>query len=379
MSAPRVTLKAVGDIGLNAGIGELVARHGAEHLFGPARESLGGADLLFGNLEMPLAPKEARAALPEVRETLRADPAHAAALRSAGFGILSLANNHIMDFGPAGMRATREALDGLGIRHAGAGEDLAEARRPAILHVSGLRIGLLAYARTGRHSATARAPGAAPLSEEMIVEDLARLAGRVELRVVSLHFGQVYSDYPEPADREMARRLIEAGADLILGHHPHVVQGVERRGRGLIAYSLGEFLFDPACGHIVSRVAADARRDTVVLSVTLTPDGVVAHALTPLRIGEDLRPAPPEGARAKEAAERLEHLCTAAAQDDGTLFSSQVATRTVRHQRDVFLHHVKRGNVGILARWLIRVRPRHLLLLFRSLARRGAPGTPPRR
>lgn len=367
MSEGRITIKAVGDIGLNAGIGALIAARGPSHLFGGVAEALAGADLLFGNLEMPLAPAPAPPAWPEVRESFRADPVHASALPAGGFGLLSLANNHVMDFGVEGLRTTRRTLERLGIPYAGAGETLEEARRPALVEVRGLRVGLLACARAGRHSAGEGRPGAAPLDADQIAEDLARLAPRADLRIVSLHFGMVYSDYPAPADRELAHRIVEAGADLILGHHPHVVQGVERVGRALVAYSLGEFLFDPSCGHVVSRVAADVRRQTVVLSATLGLAGAGDVELIPVRIDDDLRPMALTGQQREQAARRLETLCEGASSGDARLFSEQMASRTVQHQRDVFMHHLRRGHVGILLPWLLRARPRHLGMLLRAL------------
>lgn len=371
MTRGSITLKAVGDIGLNAGIGELLARRGAAHLFARTKDCLSGADILFGNLEMPLAPAGAAAAFPEVRERFRADPAHAEALSTAGFGLLSLANNHVMDFGVFGLRSTRDALRRAGIPHVGSGENLAQAREAVILTVRGVRVGVLAFAQQGRHSATATGPGAAPIVEAMIVEDLESLSSRVDIRVVSLHFGMVYSDYPSPDDRGLARRLTDAGADLILGHHPHVVQGMERRGRSLIAYSLGEFLFDPTCGHVVSRVAAQTRRQTMVLSVSLTSDGVTGYEVLPVLVEDDLRPAVLDGEDREQGTARIQELSAAAAGDDSTLFHEQLADRTVRHQRDVMLHHIRKGNLGILIPWLFRARPRHLFLLMRALLQRA--------
>jgi capsule synthesis protein PGA_cap len=375
-----VELRAVGDIGLNAAVGDLIRREGASRLFAEVQPLLSACDLLFGNLEMPFAPEGLSPAWPEVLDSFRSDPAHAPALAAAGFGILSVANNHIMDFGAEGLRATLEALRRAGVAAVGAGGDLGAARAPVVLERRGLRIGFLAYAQPGRHCAAPGRAGAAPLEESLAREDIHSLKARADLIVVSLHFGMVYSDYPAPGDRALALRLLEAGAHLVLGHHPHVPQGVERRGSRLAAYSLGEFVFDPSCGHVTSRVAAEARRRSLVLSCRLSAEGVIDHALLPVESGGDLRPRALQGEPAREALARLEALGSGIVSGGADLFMDQLASRTVRHQRDVLLHHLRRGHFGILARWFARVRPRHVAMLLRSLRTpKGAGGPEPSR
>ncbi len=371
----RLALHAVGDIGFGGSLRRAASPSHGEDPFAAAASSLRGADLLFANLETPLVPDGIRPALPEVREGFAGAPGHARRLSAAGFEIVSLANNHVMDYGPEGLRATLAALRGEGILAVGAGEDLRSARLPVVIERGGFRAGFLAYAAEGRHSASENRPGAAPLRESLILEDIRALARLCDAVIVSLHFGLVYSDYPRPEDQALARRICEGGASVILGHHPHVMQGVERRGDAVIAYSLGEFLFDPASGFVVNRSAAEIRREAAVFRVVLEGKRAASVELRATLAGRGLFPVTLEGDSARAVLSRLEEISAPLSGDlslSGGVAGS-TSRRTVSHQWEVFVHHLRRGHLGILGRWLIRLRPRHLALAIRALRSR-APG-----
>jgi poly-gamma-glutamate synthesis protein (capsule biosynthesis protein) len=334
---------------------------------------LEGAEILFGNLETPLVPEGSPPQIPEILPGFAGSPASARWLGEAGFSLLCLANNHVMDFGLKGLRSTLRALERHGIRTVGAGEDLVEARRPALLDAGGKKVGFLAYANPGRHTAGSSSPGAAPLEEAMIKEDIRRLESIADVVVVSLHFGLIYSDYPTPEDQGIARRLCDEGATLILGHHPHVLQGVERYGPKLIAYSLGEILFDPASGHVVNRSAREIRRDSLVLRVGLGEGDAVSWEMRPLRSDRrTLHPVPLEREEGEALVARIEALSEPLRGERlRSLDVARLATRrTVGHQWTILLYLLRTGNLRLLAGWLRRLRPRHLRTAFRALMAR---------
>jgi poly-gamma-glutamate capsule biosynthesis protein CapA/YwtB (metallophosphatase superfamily) len=376
-AGPRIVLHAVGDVGFGGSLRALTTGTGAKDPFEQVRSALSGADILFGNLETPLVEDGSAPMTAEVPAGFGGDPSSARFLATAGFSIVSLANNHIMDYGEEGMRSTFRALDVAGVRRVGCGGSLRESREPVIVTASGVKVGFLAYAMKGRHSSAVGKPGAAPLTEALVLEDLSALEKLAEIRVVSLHFGLIYEDYPRWEDQRLARRICEAGAHVVLGHHPHVLQGIERHRECLIAYSLGELLFDPASGHVVNRSAEEVRRDSIVLRVEVSPAGVVGHEVRSCRReGFSRTPGAVSGNAAVAISERIERLSRPLEGDGLRSRESGVSAsgRNVAHQWDVFRHHLRRGNLTLILRWLARMRPRHLKMALQAMARRLRKG-----
>lgn len=274
-----VTLAAVGDIQLGRGVGRMIEKEGPDYPFRMVAPLLRSADLTFGNLECALS-EEGRP-IPK-QFSFKADPAAALGMAGAGFDLLSLANNHSMDCGREGLLETQAALAGRGIRSVGAGRDAAEAAAPVILEHGGLRIAFLARTMVAPEGVIYRedAPGVAALDPERIEDEVRAARRQADLVVVSLHWGIEYARQPQEEQRRLARRLVDAGACLVLGHHPHALQPVERYRGGLIAYSLGNFVFD----------AGPKGRQGAILRCTLTAGGVGSAELIPVAIREG-RPA----------------------------------------------------------------------------------------
>lgn len=201
-----------------------------------------GADLVLGNLEVPLPPGPFD---PHDRHEaqLRGHPGYARALRAAGFDVLSIANNHADQHGPEALRSTIETLEAAGMRCCGVrGDGRPWHSIPVRLTVGGTTVGILGYSlRPPQYGAS---PPYAQGPVESLIEDLSRLRDTVDNVVVSLHWGREYVDEPSAEEVETGRRLIDAGAHLVLGHHPHVVRPVEAADGGIIAYSLGNAVSD---------------------------------------------------------------------------------------------------------------------------------------
>ena len=175
------------------------------------------------------------------------DPALETGIRDAGVDIVSLANNHIRNAGSNGVVETIRNVQAAGLTAVGAGPDAATARRPATKRVNGITVAFLAYdaINLAAAGATTTRPGAAPLDVAGARADIraARKAG-ADVVVVVPHWGVEYTDRPTALQREQASALIAAGADVILGSHPHWAGAIEDVGNGVVVYSLGDFIFD---------------------------------------------------------------------------------------------------------------------------------------
>ncbi|NLG85097.1 MAG: CapA family protein [Firmicutes bacterium] len=272
---PRVLLAAVGDIYLGGGLGERIRREGPDYPWRGTIEVLRQADLRVGNLESVLS-RAGRVYVPK-QYTLRAEPEAVAALTSGGFNVVSLANNHAMDYGWSPLAETIQLLDREGIAHCGAGINLAAARAPASLTVNGLRLAFLAYSLTypTEFYATSSRPGTAPGYEAYLRADIPAAKEKADLVVVCFHWSGEGVNYPRDYQRRLARLAIDLGASLVLGHHPHVLQGFEVYHGGLIAYSLGNFAF----GSYAARA-----KDSVILLVELDRGGPLTAWVYPVNV-----------------------------------------------------------------------------------------------
>ena len=199
-------------------------------------DRLEGADLVVGNLESPLTGAAAGSDQPL---RFRQDPVAGPVLRR--LGAVTLANNHILDCGVAGLRDTVHFLEQEGIRHCGAGETLRDALRPAVVESGNVRLALLGCSRWC--ATRGRRPGCVSDRSTALAREIRRLKREGCFVVVLPHWNYEYVHLPSPESRRLARRWIRAGADLVVGSHPHVVQGVERIAERAVYYSLGNFVF----------------------------------------------------------------------------------------------------------------------------------------
>jgi hypothetical protein len=242
-SVGAIVLLAVGDLALTVDPeGQQPARELAVAL-APLREVIGQADIVLGNLECTL-PGDGRSVATVPR--LVSSPEQLEELRTSGFSVVTLANNHVFDCLDAGFRTTRAALDRAGVRTFGAGGDLGEAAAPLILEIKGQRLAFLGAAdrrstAEDRFAGDAKG-GVAPLEIGRLVARVRHLKTEVDHVIVALHWGAEYVRFPAPSQVAAARALAEAGASLVIGSHPHVVQGMEVHRGVPIAYSLGNFV-----------------------------------------------------------------------------------------------------------------------------------------
>ncbi len=256
-------------------------------------DALRAADLAVGSLDGALSDVSPPAACAPEREYNLIGPTRTVeGLTFAGFDVINLATNHAQDCGRQGfvcdgraLADTLRVLRAAGIAPVGAGATLSAARQPVVLERRGVRIALLAVTAVGEFTwAAADAAGTAPLSDAALRDVLADIeAARhtADVVIVLAHWGSEYVDTPSAEQRRWAERMIAAGATVIVGNHPHVVQPVEPLGDGLVAYALGNFVFDqdPA-----------ATRQGLVLEATFTTTGLSSWRALPIEIVDLQRP-----------------------------------------------------------------------------------------
>lgn len=240
------TLILVGDIVLDRGVELMVQKYGHgdyRFVFLPISTQLREADILFGNLEGPISDGGRKVGS---IYSFRVDPKAIEGLLFAGFDILSVANNHIFDYGKDAMEDTFEQLELAGIDYVGGGFGEEEAYGPKIKEIKETKIAFLAYTNLGspHWAAKGNNSGIAWLKKERMVKDIKMSKEKADIIIVSFHYGTEYQTTPNNNQIFISQAAIEAGADLVVGHHPHVIQPIEKYKEGFIAYSLGNFVFD---------------------------------------------------------------------------------------------------------------------------------------
>jgi poly-gamma-glutamate capsule biosynthesis protein CapA/YwtB (metallophosphatase superfamily) len=264
-----ITLALAGDFAPADAAMSFIAREGYHYPYLATADVLRSADVSFANLESPVTESHQR--LGRKKDYFyRVEPVATEAWTWMGLDLVSLANNHVYDYRARGVVDTVSHLDAAGIAHVGAGADETAARRPVIFDIGGTRVGFLGYLedKVGYNLyldtfAVGGRPGVAKLDRRDVAEDVRRLRPLCDVLLVSVHWGENY----KPVNEVQARWgpwLLGLGVDIVVGHHPHDVQAVETRGRGVILYSLGNYAWGaPGFPHIrigfIARVGIEPR------------------------------------------------------------------------------------------------------------------------
>jgi poly-gamma-glutamate capsule biosynthesis protein CapA/YwtB (metallophosphatase superfamily) len=275
LAVRALELDAVGDVTFGEQVGPALAEHGGAYPWTFVAPTLRRADITVGNLETAASTRGVAA----VKEfTFRGPPA---ALRPvhdiAGFDVLTLANNHAVDYGREALMDTVRAVRAAGMQPIGAGADDRQARRPAIVEAGGLKVAFLGYSDVNPlgFNATANAPGTAKADLAAIAADVHAALRRAGVAVCFFHWGTELHPRPDTRQQQFAAACLNAGASLVLGAHPHVLgEVVQPARRSLVAWTLGNFVFPS--GGLTGRSA--------ILHVALGADGVRGHRLEPVRI-----------------------------------------------------------------------------------------------
>ena len=253
------------------------------------RDVIDGSDVFMANQEFPFSNRGSAAA--DKQFTFRLPPEKVSLLKEMGIDIVTLANNHALDFGTDALLDTCDTLDEAGIYRVGAGANLEEARKPVIMEIKGKTIGFLGASRVipvGSWNATATSPGMLTTYDPtMLLEDIKSAKETCDFVIVYVHWGIERDEYPQDYQRTMGKQYIDAGADMVIGSHPHVLQGMEYYNGKPIVYSLGNFVFGSS---IPKTALLTADWDGENLSLAFVP-GTSSGGYTRPLTGEDEKQA----------------------------------------------------------------------------------------
>ncbi len=296
-SSDPIKLTFVGDIMLGSTVENVMRQDGFDSPYRLVRSYLQNADLTIANLETPITER----GTPQKKDYVyRSSPKVLPAFKEAGFDIVNLANNHSMDYGPQGLLDTFDVLDKAGIKRIGAGRDADEAYRPVIVESKGMKIAFLGFSRVVPESswkAGKNNPGIAETYQyQLATNAIARVRPLVDLIVVIPHWGDERKDKPNKDQIDLAKRYIDAGADLIVASHPHVLQGFESYKGKWIAYSLGNFIF--------TTNSYKETWETIILEASCTKDRACQlNAVPVFTVGA--KPQPMSGDAGRKLLQRL--------------------------------------------------------------------------
>lgn len=281
----EVTLGFVGDMMFDRGVKTSVIKNFGGDFSKVLAEAgmLSKPDIMFGNLEGPISDKGRNVGS---KYSFRFDPVITSVMKDAGFDIVSFANNHVGDWTEEAFRDTMGRLEEEGILFTGAGQNIEEAKRPVIIERGGIQIGFIGMSDVGPEwmKASAEKPGILLANDPDLIQIIKDAKASSDFLVVSVHWGDEYK--PHNARQEMlAHKMIDNGADIVVGHHPHVAQDVEEYKDGLILYSLGNFVFD-------QYFSAETMQG-MFAEVTINKDGIVNHRESIFKINEKYQPILP--------------------------------------------------------------------------------------
>ncbi len=269
-----IKLLAAGDLNLAHWITPIINTRGANYPYKNIKHLLSTGDLVFANLEAPFCEKGE--AYPK-NFVFKVPPRHVDVLNAGNINLVSLANNHILDYGMQGLVSTRETLKKSNIYFAGAGENFSDAYKPTIIKKKNLEIAFFSYSMTFPKAfwATGSTGGTAYPYYNIIKDSISAYRSRVDYIIVSFHWGKELVSVPEEYQRKTAHLAINSGADLIIGHHPHVLQGIEIYKRKHIFYSFGNFIFASYSTKAI---------DSMILEAQLTKTGLINIRIIPINV-----------------------------------------------------------------------------------------------
>lgn len=281
----KLTMTMVGDVMMGRHVEEVTKRHGADYLFRHVKPYFDASDYVSGNFEHPILKDDVNKYEKTDKSIhLRTDMDAIHAVKNAGFTVMNLANNHLMDYGEEGLRDTLDVFNRYNMDYVGGGENRKEAKEHINYQdVNGVRVATLGFtdAFVEGSIATKDRNGLLSANPDVLFDMIEKAKnenhGNADLVVVNVHWGQEYDTEATPRQKALAKAMVDAGADIIIGHHPHVLQSFDVYKDGIIFYSLGNFVFDQGWTRT---------KDSAMVQYNLTEDGTAAIDVIPLQIEE---------------------------------------------------------------------------------------------
>jgi poly-gamma-glutamate capsule biosynthesis protein CapA/YwtB (metallophosphatase superfamily) len=315
--AERLKIVAVGDILLGRGVESRLVKANKDYIypFLEVADIMKKGDVVFGNLEEAITSRNhSLTGIKQGGKYVLKNPVDSIkGLEYAGFNLFSLANNHILDYYEEGLYDTQAILTEYGMAYSGAGKNIEEAKKPAIIEKKGIKIGLLSYTDMAEVTYKGNPPlmfiagenkaGVAkrPLKfDDSIKNDIDKLRKEVDILMVSLHWGNEEHFEIWNTQIEFAHNLMDNGVDVILGHHPHQFQGIEIYKGKPIFYSLGNFIFDQN---------DPENQESFIMNMEFINNKMVSLEGIPVRTIDKTQVVPQKGEGAKNILEREIELC----------------------------------------------------------------------
>ncbi|AFC28785.1 hypothetical protein PM3016_1879 [Paenibacillus mucilaginosus 3016] len=299
-SSPRVKLSFVGDVMFAGRVEDIVKKNGYAYPFEQVKSYLEKADLTVANLETPIT---ASGTAQSKEYVYRSSPLALPELKGAGVDLVNLANNHTMDYGEKGLLDTLDHLDAQGIRRVGGGRSADEAYHHEIVDQNGMKIAFLGFSEVLPDASWFAGAGKPGLAESYSVkrplEAIAKARAEADLVVVIAHWGEEREERMNEKQRDLAHQYIDAGADLIIASHPHVLQGFEQYNGKWIAYSLGNFIF--------TTNSNPNTLESMILDASCTKERSCDLSLVPIHT-EWAHPVPMEAEKGKKLFEKLTRI-----------------------------------------------------------------------
>jgi poly-gamma-glutamate synthesis protein (capsule biosynthesis protein) len=320
------------------GVYSIIRKHGAGFPFDHVRDTLQDADLVVGNLEAVASAFDPKHdSFKQIQ--YRAQPEAIRGLAEAGFRCVSMATNHTMQHGRSAVEETVDLLNSAGVTFCGLEIPERSIENRCEVEIKGHKFGLLNYNLRPRQYFIDPPLWKEP-DNQTILHEVGELSKQVDSVIVCMHWGDEFIEYPSPKQVELGRGIIDAGARLVIGHHPHILQGIEEYGGGIIAYSLGNFVFD---------LWQEKLRRSMIFKVTFDTTGHMSAECIPVMINRRHQPEILTGEPRAVAIKHIEQLADQVTDDMAKMqaYHAEVERNTRRYRRDVnlfYLTHLHRYN-----------------------------------
>lgn len=353
------TIVAVGDLMLARDVDKVAKKNGVESFFSNVGNVLKRADISFCNLESVIT--KSTNPSPYSRSNFKIDPDYT---RTIGefFDVAAVANNHTYDFGIEGLKDTVSNLKGEGVYALGLVQE--NSTQPIIIEKNGMTIAFLGYMCLPTIEEYEKLFPIAKYEESLVKADIENVKSKADICIVSMHGGHELVDYVAPDFKKMCRFAIDNGADMVIGHHTHVIAGIENYNNKPIAYGMGNFIFDNA--------TIPKRKESFILKANIAKNfGVKSIELFPIIIDDSYTPKFASDDAYERIKGRIEHLneCIEKGTNDDKYWELASSDFLGKSKRNLLSTYRKMGFKGI---WIMvkRLRIKHFYLLIKSIAKR---------